>query len=211
MHGWSYFERQLVISFTLCDNGSHVNTSIPLVKIKSLHLFQGKNKIVSSTDLPHELLREIFKDLMPDGLEPFCLACKHIYNSVSQSLLPKHKRYKQDYTCIEVRGARDIWQERYGYNRYHVIQLLHDIERDPVIAKYIRWASLDNRDCEYEGPQLDTIDLYFELDFPKLGPWHNSLFSDIFNSPYLHAAGQDPRTGKPEPEKESLHMPMFFS
>lgn len=80
--------------------------------------------------LPNELLRNILGNVMPEDLENFAQASKHI-RSISSPALKKHRRLIRKYTSLSGPAAADT-----------VEPLLIDVLADPRIGHYVKKIDL---------------------------------------------------------------------
>jgi hypothetical protein len=101
--------------------------------------------------LPPELLRQVADDLLPVGIEAFCLSCKTLYDA---SFKPRqyHNVLKRKYRNVVIKDwtAEDKGDDS---NISCILQLLADVAECPLIALYIETADL-NDDCWTNSPDF---------------------------------------------------------
>lgn len=137
------------------------------------------------TSLPTELLDEIILHSLPEGFEGVALTCRKLYNLCTPSI-ERHNQLRKrfrDFTYLK-------YPNRDGLPSMHnqqAINLIQDIARDPVVARYIRHADFTYdtwpRRARPRRAMPDQLLPDPDLDEPVV-----SLFAE---SPCLREAGLD--------------------
>jgi hypothetical protein len=155
----------------------------------------------SIVDLPAELLQQIANDLLPNGIESFCLSCKTLYNASYQQR-KRHNALKAKYQHVVIKDWLD--DDESGDDEEEdddshsdsdedspsemscILQLLDDIGKNPIIARYIETADLsgDNSEFVADGGLGTTCrELFKQVNLLPL----------VEGSEYLREAGIDPQ------------------
>lgn len=131
-------------------------------------------------DLPQELLLTIIKATLPEGFEDLVLSCKTVYGLAATEIRRYNSlKLKYGHVSIDRSNLHAPGQIR------HPIELLYEIQKDPLVARYIRSADLDgarapNASEQYKRHEIEKMRLC------------NGAYPLLRDSPYLRAAGQDP-------------------
>ena len=106
--------------------------------------------------LPLELLQDIIAFTRPEGFENALLTSRILYE-VGQPLIKYHNDLKRRYSKFRYASMSEDLKadpDHRQLNQDHIyspLQLLHEIGRDPLVAKYIKSADLSNRTYLYRG------------------------------------------------------------
>ena len=141
--------------------------------------------------LPNELLSFIIQETVPEGFESLMLTCK-IFYGLGKGLISEHHELKRNYTRVEYprlidpQGRKDgVNSSPLGLSRVSSIELLEDIIREPLIARYFRDVNLIHDRID-NGPEMKAFRADTQLK--------NGLLSLLESSTYLRLANQDPQT-----------------
>lgn len=106
----------------------------------------------------------------PDGFESLALTCHAIYDlAVSSGLVAEHNDLKQ-------RWQR--WES--NENEHHPLHLISAIQRQPIIARYVKYVKFSDASDGYTDTRL-------KIELKDTG----ALMKILEESPYLKEAGQD--------------------
>lgn len=133
------------------------------------------------TNLPTELLDEIILHSLPESFEGLALTCRKLYNLCTPSIEHHNqlrKRFRKfTYTKYTNDGLLSV-------NNPPAANLIREIARDPIVARYIRHADFS---CD-TWPVRATSRPVRLLPDPDLGKPVAALFAE---STYLREAGLD--------------------
>jgi hypothetical protein len=145
--------------------------------------------------LPTELLRQIIKYQLPEGLESVALTCKALYQ-VSAFFFADHKRMREryehfTYSTIVSDSGEETWDPltmATGVKIKHAGDLLKRIAEEPIIARYIKTADLKEDASVDEGTTSESVFNRLADDVPLSRLVQDSLW------PYLRDVDLDPET-----------------
>jgi hypothetical protein len=156
-----------------------------------------QGSVMSLHRLPLELLKLIIELTIPEGFESFALACKPIYNA-SAEYIPRHNAMKR-YSYIELPDHDE--DSTLDAIVGSPIELILEIMRNPVVARYIEYLDLRNEQI-FSSEEIVKLDGELRCAFESI----NSLQSPLLRTLYLQDHDEEPGSWAEALNRE-LRMP----